>query len=387
MTKIVQIAGGTRANQDSYTGPSREVTMDTDGMELRLHDGSTAGGHRVLPVAQNNLLYQAKSTLLGSISDIASTARGFPVKTGPSTVTIRSIVGTAGQITVADGNGVANPPTISLPDTITKAITFSAGIVANVTGNVTGNLTGNSAGVHTGNVTGDVTGNVTGNLTGDANGDHIGTFTGTVDVTGETLSLDDGQIPQVKIAGTVVDTSDSRIPVTGMIVIWSGTVAAIPTGWALCDGTGGTPDLRGMFIIGAGDTGAPYEVGDSGGSSTHNHGGSASVGSGGSHSHTVTVNDHTLTTDEIPSHAHIDGVAIENSVAANYGVVSTSATWRVDTDNNTPQNESKTSPVGGGQGHNHTASSSSAGTHSHTSTITSDSNMPPYYALALIMKT
>ena len=27
------------------------------------------------------------------------------------------------------------------------------------------------------------------------------------------------------------------------IIMWSGTAADIPTGWALCDGTGGTPDL------------------------------------------------------------------------------------------------------------------------------------------------
>lgn len=34
----------------------------------------------------------------------------------------------------------------------------------------------------------------------------------------------------------------------GIIVAWSGTVANIPTGWALCDGTKGTPDLRGRFL-------------------------------------------------------------------------------------------------------------------------------------------
>ena len=34
----------------------------------------------------------------------------------------------------------------------------------------------------------------------------------------------------------------------GIIVAWSGSVANIPTGWALCDGTNGTPDLRGRFL-------------------------------------------------------------------------------------------------------------------------------------------
>jgi hypothetical protein len=36
----------------------------------------------------------------------------------------------------------------------------------------------------------------------------------------------------------------------GMIVMWSGDVTKIPTGWALCDGTNGTPDLRGRFVLG-----------------------------------------------------------------------------------------------------------------------------------------
>jgi hypothetical protein len=37
----------------------------------------------------------------------------------------------------------------------------------------------------------------------------------------------------------------------GLIVMWSGNISKIPDGWALCNGTQGTPDLRGRFIIGA----------------------------------------------------------------------------------------------------------------------------------------
>lgn len=50
----------------------------------------------------------------------------------------------------------------------------------------------------------------------------------------------------------------------GMIVIWSG--ATIPTGWALCDGANGTPDLRGRFIYGgsSGDTTGTQGSWDSG---------------------------------------------------------------------------------------------------------------------------
>ena len=36
----------------------------------------------------------------------------------------------------------------------------------------------------------------------------------------------------------------------GIIVQWSGSIESIPNGWALCDGYGGRPDLRGRFILG-----------------------------------------------------------------------------------------------------------------------------------------
>jgi hypothetical protein len=58
------------------------------------------------------------------------------------------------------------------------------------------------------------------------------------------------------------------IPVGG-IILWSGATTAVPPGWALCDGTLGTPDLRDRFIIGAGST---YAVASTGGSNAvHSH--------------------------------------------------------------------------------------------------------------------
>ncbi len=37
----------------------------------------------------------------------------------------------------------------------------------------------------------------------------------------------------------------------GFILAWSGSIATIPAGWALCDGNNGTQDLRDKFIVGA----------------------------------------------------------------------------------------------------------------------------------------
>lgn len=61
----------------------------------------------------------------------------------------------------------------------------------------------------------------------------------------------------------IISDNISVMP-TGGIIMWSGTIVAIPTGWVLCDGANGTPNLRDRFIVGAGST---YNVGDTGGQS------------------------------------------------------------------------------------------------------------------------
>jgi len=38
---------------------------------------------------------------------------------------------------------------------------------------------------------------------------------------------------------------------SGIIVMWSGAIADIPDGFVLCDGNNSTPDLRDKFIVGA----------------------------------------------------------------------------------------------------------------------------------------
>ena len=74
---------------------------------------------------------------------------------------------------------------------------------------------------------------------------------------------------------------------TGGIILWSGSVASIPSGWALCNGSNGTPDLRNRFVVGAGST---YAVDATGGSAdaivvSHTHTATSSVTDPG-HTHT-----------------------------------------------------------------------------------------------------
>lgn len=70
---------------------------------------------------------------------------------------------------------------------------------------------------------------------------------------------------------------------SGTILMWHGSVATIPSGYVLCDGTHGTPDLRDRFIIGAGGA---HDPGDTGGSTSHSH-----DFTGDGHSHTLIGGD------------------------------------------------------------------------------------------------
>ena len=56
--------------------------------------------------------------------------------------------------------------------------------------------------------------------------------------------------------------------VRGIILLWYGAIVDIPSGFILCDGTLGTPDLRDRFIVGAGGAVDPDNTG---GASEHVH--------------------------------------------------------------------------------------------------------------------
>lgn len=181
------------------------------------------------------------------------------------------------------------------------------------------------------------------------------------------------------------------IPV-GAITLWSGTVPAIPTGWALCDGTGGTnnlgnayttPDLRGVFVSGAGGALNP---GDTGGASTD-----VSTAAGG-HDHGGSVSAVALTEAQMPVHDHLLFNDTENTggsgdplPTANQFVTGsgrrggTDRQYVVMSSVGGAANIGKSSEAGSGATHTHTITSEAD--HTHTVNI-----IPPYYALAYIQK-
>ena len=158
-----------------------------------------------------------------------------------------------------------------------------------------------------------------------------------------------GNITATSFSGDGANLTGIEGVPSGIISMWSGLASAIPTGWALCDGNNGTPNLVGKFIK------AASTAGGTGGSNTHTH------------SHTLSAGSHTLSTSEMPSHNHglsgyQGGPGSEGFSAGNSGYSS---------------HNMNTTNAGGSSSHSHSLSGS----------ITSGDNQPSYYELCYIMKT
>jgi len=161
-------------------------------------------------------------------------------------------------------------------------------------------------------------------------------------------------------AGVTLQTLDNLYPIlqnatatastflTGMIIIWSGSIGSIPAGWVLCNGSNGTPDLRDRFVIAAGST---YAVGATGGTAD------AIVVS---HTHTAT----SVVTD--PGHNHTVSGTVSTGGNINTGAGTNGGLATTNTN---------------------TTGITVATTNQSTGSSGTNANLPPYYALAYIMKT
>jgi hypothetical protein len=197
------------------------------------------------------------------------------------------------------------------------------------------------------------------------------TSAGTLNITGS-LELDGstGTAGQVLVSNGTETPTWGNAFVTGMIMLWSGATDAVPAGWSLCDGTGNTPDLRDRFVVGAGNS---YDVNATGGSKdaiaiSHSHNFSGSTNNAGSHNHYVT---HSSTSSSTFS-SNTQTLTWASAGGLGNSDYRGGAT-------NARANRARSSDVGN---HSHSIS----GTISASGSSGANANLPPYYALAYIMK-
>jgi hypothetical protein len=153
---------------------------------------------------------------------------------------------------------------------------------------------------------------------------------------------------QVATTAFVANSLTTVIP-SGVIVMWSGSVASIPAGWFLCDGGNSTPDLRDRFVVGAGSIYSPAATGGSANAIVVSHTHTAtSVVTDPGHNHTYTA------PSGFDDGGNFGGSVVESIVSATTGTRTTGVTVATTV-----------------------ASAGASGT---------NANLPPYYALAYIMK-
>ena len=175
------------------------------------------------------------------------------------------------------------------------------------------------------------------------------TLKGGLEVSGGTVTASSIEATNLVVNGNITASTSGSLsgygvtPVGG-IIMWSGSPADVPDGWALCDGQTAngrtTPNLKGRFIVG-------YDPGDSDYNSVGNRGGEKR---------------HTLTVAEMPSHTH-------NMKFKSYDLA---ASWKdqrsfysVNKGDENQNDPKTTQSAGGGQSHE---------------------NRPPYYAICFIMR-
>mgnify|MGYP003673678359 CR=1 FL=1 len=152
----------------------------------------------------------------------------------------------------------------------------------------------------------------------------------------------------LQIASTAfVQTAATAAFPSGGIIMWSGSIATIPIGWLICDGLNSTPNLKNRFVLGAGDT---YAVAATGGSAdavvvSHTHTATSTVTDPG-HLHS--------SANEAPGNAAADGAGYKKALNGSTGTATTGITV--------------------------------ATTNATTGVSGTNANLPPYYALAYIMK-
>lgn len=203
------------------------------------------------------------------------------------------------------------------------------------------------------------------------------------------LRLTAGSIGEIASQLTTDILAATQLP-RGIITMWSGATNAVPSGWALCDGNNGTPNLKDRFIVGAGQS---YDVGNTGGNWTQTPSVWTNAAGTG-----IQVAGTAINTSQMPWHTHSGSVGSDASIQVQDSIQSSSAgEWLADDSFGSigwspspirkPLKEFSASlsinGTGGSQPHYHGVTDNG---HAHTAAASAIDVRPPYYALAYIMK-
>jgi microcystin-dependent protein len=339
---------------DRMTSQAGTISLSGTTHTLTVSDGVLSDGQYGV------LVFQGSPSGTNTVTISPNTAKRVFIVRNTTAQSVVLTQGSGGNVTVPAGaTKIVSSDGDGLTATVTDVTsTFAANIQGNVTGNLTGTVTGNAS-TATALQTARTIGGVSFDGTANINLPGVNQA-GNQNTTGNAATATALQTARNINGVSFNGTADITIPTvpSGGIIMWSGAIANIPSGWFLCDGANGTPDLRNRFVVGAGST---YTPGNTGGADTV-----------------------TLTTAQIPSHTHTFSGTTNTAGNHNHEYyssgVSGSNPWPdVDSSSGAAPTAHPTSFAGD---HSHTFS----GTTAATGGGGSHENRPPYYALAYIMK-
>lgn len=376
-------ASFTRANSATITA---QASFDTANTKLT-KTGDTIAGIVLAPTAtpattSNTMLATTAFVQNAITSAIGSTVSGFQyvLKTGDA---ISGVV-TAPTADVLTSNTML-ATTAFVQNVITNRTPSLASYVVKTGDTITGIVNAPTAATSTSNTMLATTAFVQNAISANApnlsgflqkSGDAI---TGVVTAPTAGTSTSNTMIATTAFVKNAINAAITAIP-TGVIVMWSGSIVSVPSGWYLCDGTNGTPDLRDRFIVGAGNT---YSPGGTGGSKdaivvSHTHSALSTFSGSPLAAHTHVVNDsghrHMMLegTPDFSGDQKVDRFDTLSNSATNQSTISGTQT--------------ATTGITLGSTSGGTPSGSVSTSINSTGSNGANANLPPYYALAFIMK-
>ena len=197
-----------------------------------------------------------------------------------------------------------------------------------------------------------------------------------------TAKIDTGAVTLERAAASV---TNALVPVKG-IIMFSGTAAEVPANWSLCDGSNGTPDLRNKFVISAQSyddaTDNRWETNITG---TNTATGGSKDSHLPSHTHGINTSGNATLTD--PGHNHgITDPGHNHGVTAARDIGGSTDDGSPPDERSTEQNFNTGNKTTGITIDNNTTGITLGGSTESQGSSNVNQNLPPYFALAFIMR-